>query len=681
MKRNKRLVGRRGWTLIALATAIVLSANILGGSAFWLVVGGVSNLTVSGTAKIIRESPSGTGDTWTAYGGDAGGSRYSSADLITPGNVASLEVAWTMNTGALAGKGDAAKRSAFEATPILADEKLVFCTPFNEVVALDPATGGVLWRHDPQVATDRKPSNQYTCRGVSSWKDSQREEGVCSRRIFTGTVDSRLIALDAEIGVPCGDFGTMGTVQIEPDIALRWPGEIQINSAPAIIGDTVITGSSVADNFRQHEPLGTVHAFDARTGAAKWQFDAIPRNPGDPLRADWKGTSADQTGAANTWATISVDAARNLVFLATSSPSPDYYGGNRIGDNRHANSIVALNGETGKVVWSYQLVHHDIWDYDLPAQPGLYSVWKDGKAHDVVAVATKMGLIFVLDRDTGKPFLPIVERPVPQTDIEGEVTSTTQPFPITPLPVVPSTLKPGEAFGLTALDKLYCASRIGALRQEGLYTPASENGTLIYPFIGGGANWGSAAFDPNRNLMIINMSNLGGEIRLVRKTAPDTGLVGSVTDGLEEAPMEGAPYSLKYETLVSPLGLPCTPPPWGVLAAIDLATGEIVWRKPHGTTEDLAGGLAFNFGTPTIGGPIVTGSGLIFIGAAMDDYLRAYSVATGEELWKGRLPAGGQATPMTYEYKGRQYVVVAAGGHSMSGTRLGDSVVAYALPK
>ncbi|WP_142781859.1 pyrroloquinoline quinone-dependent dehydrogenase [Agrobacterium sp. T29] len=671
---------RRTWALSVLGAALFVAISLLGGSAFWVAMNGANDLTISGKAEVARADPVEEDNGWSSYGRDPGGSRYSSASQITPQNVSTLQVAWSMNTGALEGKGDAAKSTAFEATPILVENKLIFCTQFNEVVAVHPATGAVIWRHDPKVATDRKPTNQYTCRGISFWKDSNKENGVCAKRIISGTVDSRLIALDADTGVSCDDFGHGGAVEIEPDIRLRWPGEFQITSAPAIIGDTVITGSSIGDNLRQHAPLGTVHAFDTRTGALKWRFNPIPRDPNDPLRTNWKGDSADTTGAANTWSTISVDVKRNLIFLATSSPSPDHYGGNRIGDNRHANSIVALNADTGKVVWSYQLVHHDLWDYDLPAQPGLYTIWRDGKEHDVVAVVSKMGLVFVLDRDTGKPFLPIEERPVPQTDVKGEVTSPTQPFPVAPEGLVSSVTQPDKAFGITLWDKYYCSRKISSLRREGLYTPPSVQGTMIYPFLAGGANWGSAAYDPQRNLMIINMSNLAGAIKLVPKSKPDAGATDAVLDGMEEAPMEDTPYSLSYETLVSPLGLPCTPPPWGVLAAVDLGTGEIVWRRPHGTTEDLAGGLALSFGTPTIGGPIVTKTGVIFIGAAMDDYLRAYDIESGRELWKGRLPAGGQATPMTYMFEGRQYVVLAAGGHSFSGTRLGDTVIAYTLP-
>jgi len=667
--------------LIGIGVVLLILLQFLGGSAIWRVLGFGDDLHINGAAVQVAEVPDRAGEGWLAYGGDAGGNRYSNADEITPENVDRLEVAWSFRTGALDDKpAESLSRVAFQTTPILVEGALIFCTQFNEVIALDPGSGAEKWRFDPAVPTDSRPANQYTCRGVSYWRGESENDGACSSRIFMGAVDSRIIALDARTGALCSGFGENGAVSLEPSVDLRWPGEFQITSAPAIIGDTVITGSSIADNLRTKAPRGTVFAFDAITGEEKWSFNPVPQSDDDPAFAEWSDNAAQATGHANVWSTISVDAARGLVFVPTSSASPDYYGGNRIGDNRYANSVVALDGETGAVVWGFQTVHHDVWDYDVPSQPGLYSVTRDGRVHDIVAQTTKTGMVFVLDRDTGAPFLPVEERAAPQGAVAGEVLSPTQPFPVaTPL-IVPNTLEPRDAFGLTIWDKMACARKIRRLRREGLYTPPSLQGTLAYPFTGGGANWGGSAFDPSRNLLVVNMSNIAAYMRLTERTG-DEDRVETIEDGAEYAPMEGAPYAMERSPLLSPLGLPCSPPPWGVLAGVDLSTGEIVWRTTHGTTEDLAGGLALKFGTPTLGGPIVTASGLIFIGAAMDDYLRAFDVETGEELWKGRLPAGPQATPMTYVHDGKQYVVIAAGGHARAGTKIGDYVIAYSLPE
>ncbi|MEM7358314.1 MAG: pyrroloquinoline quinone-dependent dehydrogenase [Pseudomonadota bacterium] len=667
---------------IFLLLLLVLGVSFLGGSAFWQVIGLGHDLTIEGNAQQVRELDESRFNAWDSYGGDKGGNRYSAANQITPANVDQLEIAWVYQSGAFTNRPEAKLKSAFQTTPILVEDALIFCSQFNEVISISPKTGEENWRYDAEIPLTGRPANQFTCRGVSFWQDSASDSGqLCHSRVFMGTVDSRLVALDAKTGKPCTDFGNDGQVQIEPGMALRWPGEVQITSAPVIISDLVITGLSIGDNLRTEAPLGTVHAIDARTGEAVWQFNPVPRDPNDPARASWAGDSADRVGHANVWTTMSVDVDRGLVFLPTSSASPDYFGGHRAGDNHYANSVVALATASGEVVWHYQLVHHDVWDYDLPSQPGLYQVWRDGKAYDVVVQVSKMGLVFVLDRDTGKPFLPIEERAVPQAGaVAEERLSPTQPFPVNTPSLIPTELEPEDAFGITLWDKRDCAAQIGKLSRHGLYTPPSEQGSLSYPFAGGGANWGSASFDPSRNLLVINMNSAAHEIRL-HPNANDRSETTEISHAAEFAPMEGVPYGMSRDLILSPLGLPCSPPPWGILAGVDLDSGDIVWRKTLGTTEDLApGGLPLKFGTPNFGGPIVSAGGVIFIGAAMDDYLRAFDVETGEELWKGRLPAGGQATPMTYELEGRQYVVIAAGGHARIGSKLGDYVVAFALP-
>ncbi|MEH6702817.1 pyrroloquinoline quinone-dependent dehydrogenase [Parasphingorhabdus sp.] len=650
---------------------LFLAISVLGGSAIWSVLGLADDLTIEGKAGIVRPDSGGLGTDWKAYGGDAGGNRYVTAREIDRDNVSSLEIAWVHQSGALNDRSEEAlSRVALQATPILVEDILVYCTQFNQVIALDPGTGAEKWRFDPEVPTDSRPANQYTCRGVSYWQDSAATPGAkCASRLFTATVDARMIALDARTGQLCTDFGEGGTKRIQPSISLRWPGEFQVTSAPAIVGDIVVTGTAIGDNLRTDAPRGTVFAFDARTGETKWVFDPLSGSP------NVRG------GHSNVWSSIAVDEERGLVILPTSSASPDYYGGNRPGDNLYANSVVALNGDSGTVAWHFQTVHHDVWDYDLPAQPGLYQVWREGKAHDVVAQVTKTGLVFVLDRDTGKPFLPIEERAVPQGGVEGEILSPTQPFPVKTPAIVPDRLNPADAFGVTLWDRWACKSKLEKLRGDGLFTPPTIAGTLSLPFTGGGANWGSAAYDPTRNLLVINMNNMASYMAM-HPNITEREQIDQIDDGDDFSPMERSPYSMTRAEILSPLGLPCSAPPWGVLAGVDLDSGKIVWRQTLGTTEDLApGGLALKLGTPAFGGPMVTAGGLIFIGATMDDYLRAIDVETGKELWKGRLPAGGQATPMSYVWEGRQYVVIAAGGHARIGTKLGDNIVAFALAK
>jgi quinoprotein glucose dehydrogenase len=665
---------------VLAATAVVLAVALLpflGGSMIWYL-GGATGLDIDGSADIVDRPAASiaVGSGWSHYGADPGGHRYSAQSQITPANVGSLEVAWEYSTGDLTNRSALMQRSATEGTPILVEDSLVFCTPFNEIIALDPANGSERWRFDAETDPEQRPANNYVCRGVSYW---QGDSDDCPRRILMGTNDARLIAIDATNGARCESFGANGEVRIDPGMELWWPGEFQITSPPAIVGDIVVIGSAIGDNARVVAPAGSVRAFDVRTGEPRWDFDPVPRSGVTPDRGDWPDDGTPQEGHANVWAPMSVDPERGLVFLPTTSPSPDFFGGLRPGDNRHANSVVALNAETGAVAWSFQTVHHDVWDYDVPAQPGLYSVWRDGAVHDVVAQVTKTGLVFVLDRDTGAPFLPVEERPVPQMAVAGESLSATQPFPVETPGLVPDRVSADDAFGITWFDRRACRKRIESSLADGLFTPPSEQGTLLLPFTGGGANWGGAAYDPRRNLLVVNMSNLAHHVQLFPADEIDD--VREVYHDQEVSPQEGAPFGMKRELLISPLGLPCTPPPWGIIAAVNLDDGKIVWRRTIGTTEDLSPGPGMKLGTPTLGGPMITAGGVIFIGATMDHYLRAFDVASGEELWRGRLPAPGNATPMTYEWEGRQYVVIYAGGYARLDTRLGDRLIAYALPE
>ena len=609
---------------------------------------------------------------WPAYGSDAGGQRFSAAVQITPANVRRLKVAWKFSTGDLTTHAGDIKRSAFEDTPIMAGGRLYVESPFNEVFALDPASGRELWRFDPHVDTRVRYGEGFTARGVAWWRDAAAPAAApCATRIFLNTNDRRLIALDAATGKACAGFGEDGQVDTAADIKLDRPAAMQITSPPVVARGVVVVGSAVADNQRVKEVSGAVRAFDAVTGALRWRFDPLASaNP--PIIA----------GAANVWAPMSVDEARGLVFLPTTSPSPDFWGGLRKGDDGDADSVVALNIETGLKVWAFKTVHHDVWDYDNPAQPTLAMVAWHGVAQPVVLQPTKQGLLFTLGRENGRPVIPVVERPVPQGGAPGESLSPTQPFPVAPAPLAPSAIRPEDAFGLTPWDKAQCRRKIAGARHDGLFTPPSVGGMIEYPFTGGGSNWGGLAFDAGRQVAFVNTSSAmhlitlipGTKVEAARRAEPD----------VEISPQAGAPFGMRREVMRSSLGLPCNPPPWGQLHAIDMRTGRILWAVPLGTTEDLAPGSQFvlpHAGAPNFGGPIATASGLVFIAAALDNYLRAFDGATGRELWRGRLPAGAQATPMTYVWKGRQYVLITAGRHSKTGTKAGDQVVAFALER
>lgn len=607
---------------------------------------------------------------WPFYGGDAGGQRYSGAAQITPGNVAGLRMAWTFSTGDLATKGAAMAHAAFENTPIVVGGRLYACSPFNEVFALDPGTGKRLWSFDPKIDPHVFYPNEYNCRGVAYWRDAAAAPGAsCAERIFMNTNDRRLIALDAASGKLCTGFGKGGTVDVGAGVKLVRQGEMQITSAPVVVRGRVIVGSSLDDNQRVREVSGAVRAYDARTGQPRWSWDPLAdANP--PITA----------GAANVWAPMSADEARGLVFLPTTSPSPDFWGGLRKGEDGDSDSVVALNADTGQRVWAFKTVRHDLWDYDNPAQPTLAAIGWGGRTTPAVLQPTKQGLIFTLDQATGRPVVPVEERPVPQGGAPGEALSPTQPFPTAPKPLSPSRIGPDDAFGLTPFDRGQCRKRIAAARREGLYTPPSLQGTILYPFTGGGANWGGLAFDPVRQLAYLNTSSALHLVTLI--PSAQVAAAKAREPNVEISSQEGAPFGMRREILRSFVGLPCNPPPWGQLHAIDMRTGRVVWEVPLGTTEALAPGSQFilrHVGTPSFGGPMATASGLVFIGATLDNRIRAFDARSGRELWSARLPAGGQATPMTYVWKGRQYVVIAAGGHAKSNTRRGDVLVAFAL--
>jgi len=601
---------------------------------------------------------------WPNYGNDPGGTRYSTAKQIDRGNVALLKVAWTYRTGALPYDEDLDKKAAFEATPILVDGKLFLSTPYDHVIALNAVTGVKIWELDPKLEHPYGFS-EVTSRGVSAWRDATAKAGkACALRIFLGTLDARLIALDGDTGKPCVDFGTNGEVDLTNEVKLRDPGDYQVTSAPAIYKDLVITGSSEGDNRAVTLERGIVRAFDVRTGKLRWTWDPI---------APWAYQNSPRTGAGNAWSTISVDAQQDLAFIPTGSASPDYYGGFRKGDNKWANSVVALRASTGQFVWGFQVVHHDLWDYDVASQPTLF-VWKEGTP--AIAITTKMGRVFVLNRLNGTPLLPVEERAVIKSDIPGEESWPTQPA--STISLVPEKLSVEDAWGKDDKEKQWCAEQIKAARSGDIFTPPSLQGTLVFPSNVGGVNWGSAAYDPQRHLLFVDTNRLPIFVKLIPRAELDAARKNATdSDRLhgEFARQTGAPYAMFRTPLLSPSGLPCNTPPWGTVAAVDLFEGKKVWDVPLGSFIP-----GMNTGTITLGGPMVTAGGIVFTAAAMDNYLRAFDSETGKEIWKYQLPAGGQATPMTYTLGGKQYLVIAAGGHGKLGTKQGDYAIAFTLP-
>lgn len=619
---------------------------------------------------------------WPAYGGDAGGSRYSPLAQITPANVDQLQVAWTFRTGEL-GKGVKDwERSAFEATPILYDGVLYFSTPGTNVIAVDAVTGKLRWRYDSHTRNDLHYSDGVS-RGVSLWVDAaSKTDTPCHARIFAPTLDSRLVALDATTGKPCEDFGAHGAIDLLKDIHStdeadsEWRNYL-VTSPPAILGDKVIVGSSIGDNRAVQEELGIVRAFDARSGKLIWSWDPIPRDPSNPVYKEWTPASTRVASAANAWAPLSVDTQRHLVFIPTGSASPDFFGGERPGDNRWADSVVALDGDTGKLVWGKQLVHHDVWDYDVASQPTLATLMHDGKPVPSVIQATKTGFLYTFNRVTGEPIFPIEERPVPQDGVPGEHLSKTQPFPVAPPALVKQgPVKPDDAFGVLFFDTRACRKRIEQYRSEGIFTPPSTRESIMLPGNAGGANWGGIAFDPQRQLVISNTMNLPFVVALIPRDELHAEYMSGKYKDFDFSRQAGTPYGMRREVFKSFLGIPCVKPPWGTLTAVDMQLGTIKWQIPLGVTPLIHR----NLGMPSLGGPIVTASGLVFIGASLDDHLRAFDVNNGKLLWDVKLPAGGQATPMTYSLNGRQYLVIAAGGYKGDSTR-GDYVIAYALPR
>ncbi len=609
------------------------------------------------------------------------GHKYSELDDINRENVAQLSLAWEYHTGDIPATPGL---TAFEDTPVLVGDNLVVCTATRHVVALDPGSGEKRWEYDPKSP----PSSTNKCRGVSVWTDPQAPGNrQCRTRLLLGTSDYRLIALDARTGKPCADFGEQGVVQMEASKPMIVPDEVSALSRTAVVNGVVVVGSSVMDNQRLDSPSGRLLAFDARTGEQRWAFDPLPRSDSSPAATTWKN-GLPVHGGGNVWSGMVVDEALDLVYLPTTSPSVDFYGGERPGDNLYTDSIVALRGATGEVVWHFQVVHHDVWDYDLPTPGMLIDYPHEGKLVPALVQNTKQGLIFIFDRETGEPLVPVEERPVPQGGaVPGEQLSPTQPFPVGMPAVSPQGFSPSDAWGFTPIDKWLCRREAEKLLSGPIYTPPSEQGTIYQPAPSGGPNWGGGAYDPDSHIMVVPNNAVPLIVKHTRREDMPEPTASEEGDGHADLSAgftfanAGSAYVTTIRPFLSPLGAPCSAPPWARLTAVDLVAKKIVWEVPLGSIEDMAPiPIPWELGTPGGGAPLATAGGLVFLGFSTDNKFRAFDTRTGEVLWTADLPSSANATPVTYRYRGEQYVVVPAGGHTMWGTAIGDAVLAFKLP-
>ncbi|WP_309610249.1 membrane-bound PQQ-dependent dehydrogenase, glucose/quinate/shikimate family [Sphingomonas sp.] len=661
-------------------------APVAAGAVSLLVILVVALLPADYGAKAERPTVpvtvAGAAGEWPTWGRTQGGDRFSPLAQITPANVADLKPAWTYH----AGTTGSWQKSSFQATPLMIGDSLYLCAPTNILIALDPETGKERWHFDPRA--DKTGNSQVTaCRGVAYYRANNAAD--CPERIISATFDARLVAVDARTGRPCASFGNNGFVDLKAGLGEVLPGFYYVSSTPTIVRGKIVIGGWVADDQSTDEPSGVIRAYDATTGKFAWAWD-IGR-PG--VTSEPKAGEHYARSTPNSWAPMSGDEQLGLVYVPTGNPTPDHWGGARsAASERFGSSLVALDASTGQPRWAFQTTHHDLWDYDVASQPTLFDMPVGSQSIPAVAQATKRGEIFVFDRRTGRPLLPIVERPAPQRgSVEPDRLSKTQPYSVGMPSFAGARLTERDMWGITPLDQLWCRIEFRKLRYDGPMTPPGTDRSLTYPSIGGGQNWGSVSVDPSRKVMIVNSMYYPAVFELVTRAETDRILdkPGGYSHNFALPQRQaGAPYGVRLTGLISPLDVPCNKPPYGTLSAIDLSTRKLLWSRPFGMARDtgplgITSNLPLPMGMPNFGGSVTTVSGLTFIGATQDTTFRAFNTSTGKLLWQSRLPAGGQANPMTYvsPRSGRQFVLIVAGGHMLSRSPLGDSVVAFALPE
>jgi quinoprotein glucose dehydrogenase len=607
--------------------------------------------------------------TWAHFNGDLRAQKFSPLTQITPANVKDLEVAWRARTGDKSDGSGKVPATDWSATPLFVNDTLYLGTPFYRIFAFEPDTGKVKWAYDPKAVLEALTQPDLKNRGVAYWQAQAPAAGApCQKRVYIGTMDAKLHSVDADSGKPCQDFGKGGIVDVNQwnTVNAKWP--LSLLQPPTVYKDFLFVGWAGKDWALAEAPPGTIFALDARTGALRWTFHSIPPD------------IAAKTGTANVWASMAVDPARDVLYVPVSSPSPNFFGGNRLAPIPLGTSVTALEIATGKVLWSRQLVHHDLWDFDTNAAPTLVDITKDGRTIPALVQTSKQGFLYVLDRTTGEPVYPIEERAVPKSTVPGERSSPTQPYVALPKPVVDDRW-PG-VFWLADLASFgWCTRKFKELDYEGRFTPPSLKGALSYPATIGGVEWGGGAVDPAKQIFVVNNSSAAQIYKLMpRKEFEAAAKVGGMETG-GFFPMEGSPYGIQLTTFQNWLGMPCWNPPYGSLSAYDLKTGALLWRKPFGQIQYWGFYMPESWGTITIGGPTITASGLVFIGGSMDSRVRAIDLKSGEVLWKHLVPAPAVALPAIYEYKGRQYVAFAVGGNSILLPKVSDEVVAFSLPK